>query len=227
MTQQSTINPIEDKIKCLTCFDNKNIYTCGKDTKHFVCQECLRHHIEYLRSLGKTKYKCIYDSSEKCGIFYDNKIIDKLFPPHSETVSEKIFEVPTIKTQEVIINDDLCDCLTMCTTSYCPTCHLHYIRVDGCNIIICENCETSFCHFCFKIVTSYHHFRGGVYGYYGGECDLFTNENKLVQSRWKSPLEKLYKKYPNHTEYIDCCFENQTGVKVSFLSPKRRTCTLI
>jgi len=63
----------------------------------------------------------------------------------------------------------------------CPACGMAIQRSEGCNKMVCGNCNAFFCYKCGKQISGYDHYKAGV-----GECVLFDEAEILRwERRWQ------------------------------------------
>jgi E3 ubiquitin-protein ligase RNF14 len=67
------------------------------------------------------------------------------------------------------------------STKPCPACGMAIQRSEGCNKMVCGNCNAFFCYKCGKQISGYDHYKAGV-----GECVLFDQMEILRwERRWQ------------------------------------------
>lgn len=67
------------------------------------------------------------------------------------------------------------------STKPCPACGMAIQRSEGCNKMVCGNCNAFFCYKCGKQISGYDHYKAGV-----GECVLFDEAEILRwEQRWR------------------------------------------
>ena len=77
----------------------------------------------------------------------------------------------------------------------CPKCSKEFIRIDGCNKIICS-CKTKSCYLCRAKIEDYDHFQNKHNNkIVDDKCPLYTNEKKIEAISFENALTEICNTY--------------------------------
>lgn len=112
------------------------------------------------------------------------------------------------KRKEEIIDHMIQEIITKTLTHCCSSCGCAYIKEEGCNLMMCPNCDGLSCYICgmrlyIKNNTKYWHFSGHELSDPNATCELWNNvagDGKEAQGNTeynKNAVEKEIKKFVN------------------------------
>ena len=159
----------------ITLANLDNLYTCPK-----CCLYSLVIDQQYLKYMEKFECKnpdCKSITCLKCRNQYHG-IISCDYIKRDQSIRKTIEEI-----------------LTKNRIRSCPKCHKEFIRIDGCNKMICS-CQEKSCYICGKKIDNYSHFYDNN-NIIDGKCPLYTNEDYIERISFENSLNEIYKLYEN------------------------------
>ncbi|KAI1095048.1 hypothetical protein F5B19DRAFT_443173 [Rostrohypoxylon terebratum] len=76
----------------------------------------------------------------------------------------------------------------------CNKCQHPYVKLDGCNKVMCTRCRTLQCYVCRKTINSYNHFNDTARGGQKGQCPLFDKTELRHEEEIRQAEETTRKK---------------------------------
>jgi hypothetical protein len=175
------IGDYDINVTCNICFEKHKIdnvyYLCNNDKcNKFLCTDCIiaykdRKKIKSGRYIKKDDFSCMF-----CRNLIDKNILDFIFDyefgDDFYNIEDKILglckicnqinEVKKIECNANVNNNFICEkCSSMdyIHIKNCPNCNIRIGRKDnasdGCNVMLCSNCNTSWCWLCLNIGMGY------------------------------------------------------------------------
>lgn len=174
---------------------------CNSNNEHVFCKDCINSYINV--GIGDN-----IDNSKVCIMkndckghfdmddirnFVDKTRVDKLLEiEKSKNVPKQILYIQDINSTKEEICKKVDEFIDILSINLCPKCSTSFIKEEGCNLMKCNQCHTSFCYLCSEILQDGDHSHFLSKGSYEGLCVLYNDQNNLVYDRNQGNL--IYKK---------------------------------
>lgn len=188
----------------------KNLYSCSK---------CLIFCVElddyYIKNLKEPKFICLNSDCKFVSCIKCKKAYHGIRDCNSVKTDDNVRKI----IEEILSKHRM---------RSCTKCGKEFIRIDGCNKIICS-CKTKSCYLCRTVIEDYSHFKTT-------SCKLYTDEAEIIKLATIAALEEIYTKYDKVTlnkEVIpilyglDKSYSDWMNKKLAILEKKKADCVIL